>query len=155
MLTPRPAETAAWMTGTLGLVYATCQLRPAASRHGSFDCDKGGVASHSSVTRFSHRNAYLDVRIPPGKQKCTGRSARSRFNTFRRSTVNDRSLAREFPDLKVEQRTAPCSNGMRGRTARRVLPPGMKQFPVGHCHKQGYELIIPGTDLQWMAGKKP
>jgi hypothetical protein len=68
---------------------------------------------------------------------------------------NDRSLAREFPDLKVEQRTAPCSNGVRGRTARRVLPPGMKQFPVGHCHKQGYELIIPGTDLQWMGGKKP
>ena len=68
---------------------------------------------------------------------------------------NDRSLAREFPDLKVEQRTAPCSNGMRGSTARRVLPPGMKQFPVGHCHKQGLELIIPGTDLQWMAGKKP
>jgi len=56
---------------------------------------------------------------------------------------NDRSLAREFPDLKVEQRTAPCSNGMRGVTARRVLPPGMKQFLVGHCHKQGYELIIP------------
>ena len=68
---------------------------------------------------------------------------------------SDRSLAREFPDLKVEQRTAPCSNGMRGRTARRVLPLGMKQFPVGHCHKQGYELIIPGTDLQWMGGKKP
>jgi hypothetical protein len=68
---------------------------------------------------------------------------------------NDRSLAREFPDLKVEQQTAPCSNGMRGSTARRVLPPGMKQFPVGHCHKQGLELIIPGTDLQWMGGKKP
>ena len=44
---------------------------------------------------------------------------------------------------------------MRGVTARRVLPPGMKQFPVGHCHKQGYELIMPGTDLQWMGGKKP
>ena len=65
------------------------------------------------------------------------------------------SLATEFPDLKVEQRTAPCSNGMRGGTARRVLPPGMKQFPIGHCHKQGYELIIPDTDLQWMGGKKP
>ena len=35
------------------------------------------------------------------------------------------------------------------------LPQGMKRFPVGHCHKQGYELIIPGTDLQWMGGKKP
>jgi hypothetical protein len=66
----------------------------------------------------------------------------------------DRSLAREFPDLKVEQRTAPCSNGMRGGTARRAQPPGMKQFPVGHSHKQGLELITPGMDLQWMGGKK-
>jgi hypothetical protein len=66
----------------------------------------------------------------------------------------DRSLAREFPDLKVEQRTAPCSNGMRGGTARRAQPPGMKQFPVGHSHKQGLELITPGMDPQWMGGKK-
>jgi hypothetical protein len=66
----------------------------------------------------------------------------------------DRSLAREFPDLKVEQRTAPCSNGMRGSTARRAQPPGMKQFPVGHNHKQGLELITSGMDLQWMGGKK-
>jgi hypothetical protein len=66
----------------------------------------------------------------------------------------DRSLVREFPDLKVEQRTAPCTNGMRGSTARRVQPPGMKQFPVGHSHKQGLELITPGMDLQWMGGKK-
>ena len=66
----------------------------------------------------------------------------------------DRSLARQFPDLKVEQRTAPCSNGMRGSTARRAQPPGMKRFPVGHSHKQGLELITPGTDLQWMGGKK-
>ena len=66
----------------------------------------------------------------------------------------DRSLIREFPDLKVEQRTAPCSNGMRGSTARRPHAAGMKQFPVGHSHKQGLELITPGTDLQWMGGKK-
>lgn len=66
----------------------------------------------------------------------------------------DRSLIREFPDLKVEQRTAPCSNGMWGTTARRPRAPGMKQFPVGHSHKQGLELITPGTDLQWMGGKK-
>ena len=66
----------------------------------------------------------------------------------------DRSLARQFPDLKVEQRTAPCTNGMRGSTARRAQPPDMKQFPVGHSHKQGLELITPGTDLQWMGGKK-
>lgn len=68
---------------------------------------------------------------------------------------NDRSLAREFPDLKVAQRTAPCSNSMRGSTSRRARPPGMKQFPVGHSHKQGLELITPGMDLQWMGGKKP
>ena len=68
---------------------------------------------------------------------------------------NDRSLARQFPDLKMEQRTAPCSNGMRGRAARRTRPPGMKQFPVGHSHKQGLEMITPGMDLQWMGGKKP
>src|SRR5215470_12097699 len=67
---------------------------------------------------------------------------------------SDRSLIREFPDLKVEQRTAPCSNGVRGSTARRPRPAGMKQFPVGHSHKQGLELITPGTDLQWMGGKK-
>src|SRR5215471_2191452 len=66
----------------------------------------------------------------------------------------DRSLIREFPDLKVEQRTGPCSNVMRGSTARRPRPAGMKQFPVGHSHKQGLELITPGTDLQWMGGKK-
>ena len=66
----------------------------------------------------------------------------------------DRSRIREFPDLKVEQRAAPCSNGMRGTTARRPRPAGMKQFPVGHSHKQGLELITPGTDLQWMGGKK-
>jgi hypothetical protein len=66
----------------------------------------------------------------------------------------DRSLARQFPDLKVEQHAAPCSNGMRGSTARRAQPPGMKPFPVGHSHKQGLELITPGMDLQWMGGKK-
>jgi hypothetical protein len=65
-----------------------------------------------------------------------------------------RRLARQFPDLKVEQRTAPCTNGMRGSTARRAQAPGMKQFPIGHSHKQGLELITPGTDLQWMGGKK-
>jgi hypothetical protein len=44
---------------------------------------------------------------------------------------------------------------MRGSTARQVQPPGMKQFPVGHFHKQGLELITPSMDLQWMGGKKP
>jgi len=69
---------------------------------------------------------------------------------------NDRSLAREIPGPKGRAAdSAMLERHVRGRTARRVLPPGMKQFPIGHCHKQGYELIIPGTDLQWMGGKKP
>jgi hypothetical protein len=67
----------------------------------------------------------------------------------------DRSLIREFPDLKVEQRTAPCSNVMRGSTARRPRPAGMKQFPVGHSHKQGLELITPGTDCNGWEAKRP
>jgi hypothetical protein len=67
----------------------------------------------------------------------------------------DRSLAREFPDLAIEQHVAPCTNGMLGSTTRRRQPSGMKQFPVGHSHKQGLELITPGMDLQWMGGKKP
>jgi hypothetical protein len=67
---------------------------------------------------------------------------------------DDRALAREFPDLTIEQCSSPCTNGMRGSTARRPAPAGMKQFPVGHSHKQGLELITPGMDLQWMGGKK-
>jgi hypothetical protein len=103
---------------------------------------------------FSKRNAYLSVRISQ-ENRMHWKKRQKQIQYLQAKHGNDRSLARQFPDLRVEQRAAPCSNGMRGSTARRVLPPGMKQFPIGHCHKQGYELIIPGTDLQWMGGKKP
>ena len=106
------------------------------------------------VIAVGQRNVYLNVRISQ-ENRMHRKKRQKQIQYLQAKHGNDRSLAREFPDLKVEQRTAPCSNGMRGRTARRVLPPGMKQFPVGHCHKQRYELIIPGTDLQWMGGKKP
>jgi hypothetical protein len=112
------------------------------------------LSAVTRATRFSLCNAYLNVRIPQ-ENRMHWKKRQNQIQNLRAKHGSDRSLAREFPDLKVEQRTAPCSNGMRGGTARRVLPPGMKQFPVGHCHKQGYELIIPGTDLQWMGGKKP
>jgi hypothetical protein len=79
---------------------------------------------------------------------------RKQIERLRAKHGSDRSHAREFPDLTMEQRPAPCTNGMRGSTARRAQPPGMKQFPVGHSHKQGLELITPGMDLQWMGGKK-
>ena len=106
------------------------------------------------VIAVGQRNVYLNVRISQ-ENRMHRKKRQKQIQYLQAKHGNDRSLAREFPDLAVEQRTAPCSNGMRGRTARRVLPSGMKQFPVGHCHKQGYELIIPGTDLQWMGGKKP
>jgi co-chaperonin GroES (HSP10) len=106
------------------------------------------------VIAVGQRNVYLNVRISQ-ENRMHRKKRQKQIQYLQAKHGNDRSLAREFPDLKVEQRTAPCSNGMRGRTVRRVLPPGMKQFPVGHCHKQGYELIKPGTDLQWMGGKKP
>jgi hypothetical protein len=114
----------------------------------------GDAAGTGAITRFSERNTYLNVRIAE-ESRMHWKKRQKQIQYLQAKHGNDRSLAREFPDLKVEQRTAPCSNGMRGRTARRVPPPGMKQFPVGHCHKQGYELIIPGADLQWMGGKKP
>jgi hypothetical protein len=106
--------------------------------------------------RLAFRSAVLisTLRLPQ-ESRMHWKKRQKQIQKLQAKHGNDRSLAREFPDLKVEQRTAPCSNGMRGAAARRVLPLGMKQFPVGHCHKQGYELIIPGTDLQWMAGKKP
>jgi hypothetical protein len=114
----------------------------------------GDAAGIAAITRFSERNTYLGVKIAQ-ESRMHWKKRQKQIQYLQAKHGNDRSLAREFPDLKVEQRTAPCSNGMRGRTARRVPPPGMKQFPVGHCHKQGYELIIPGADLQWMGGKKP
>jgi len=110
---------------------------------------RSGPACHSG------RSAYLNLRIPtPRKSRVHWKKRRKQIQQLLAKHGKDRSLAREFPDLKVEQRTAPCSNGMRGSTARRVPPSGMKRFPVGHSHKQGLELIIPGTDLQWMGGKK-
>lgn len=61
-----------------------------------------------------------------------------------------------FPDLSVEQRTAPCSNNLHVHTstARRELPADAEKFPVGHSHKQGYQLITPETPLADMSGGK-
>lgn len=65
-----------------------------------------------------------------------------------------------FPDLSVEQRTAPTSDlsGARGgSTAKRQMPHDAKRFPVGNLHKQGPVLMSPDAiknDLQWYSGKK-
>jgi hypothetical protein len=67
----------------------------------------------------------------------------------------DRSLVRQFPSLKVEQRTSPTSD--------RFGPPGLKKeqlaailgpnFVVQHLHKSGYQVLLK-EDAQWF-GKKP
>src|SRR5262250_3951184 len=124
--------------------------RPPPCRGGHGRTPTGPLACHL------RRSAYLKCAYSPTAKE-SGVHWKKRQRQIERLQAKhgkDRSLARKFPDLKVEQRTAPCSNGMRGSTARRAHPPGMKQFPVGHSHKQGLELITRGTDLQWMGGKK-
>ena len=60
-----------------------------------------------------------------------------------------------FPDLSVEQRTAPCSDSLHHKTSgKRERPGDARDFPVGHSHKQGYQLITPGTPLEDMGGRK-
>ena len=105
-------------------------------------------------TRFSERNAYLNVRIPPGKQNALEETPEA--DSIPSGEARQRSKPRQrIPGPKGRAADSAMLERMRGVTARRVLSPGMKQFPVGHCHQQGYELIIPSTDLQWMGGKKP
>ena len=106
------------------------------------------------MTRFSKRNAYLNVRIPPGKQNALEEAPEA--DSIPLSEARQRPKPRQrIPGPKGRAADGAMLERHGGRTARRVLPPGMKQFPVGHSHKQGYELIIPGTDFQWMGGKKP
>lgn len=64
-----------------------------------------------------------------------------------------------FPDLSVEQRTAPLGNMFGdGRTPARKQPSDAIQFPVAHLHKQGLQLMTPDDvkhNLQHFGGKKP
>jgi hypothetical protein len=63
---------------------------------------------------------------------------------LRKKHGNDRSLARTFPDLSVEQRTAPTSD-------RLDTPPILKktvlcailgpEFVISHLHKSGYQVF--------------
>lgn len=59
----------------------------------------------------------------------------------------------DFPDLSVEVRH-PTSDRVGNGFAKPPLPTDAKQFPVGHSHKQGLELVLPG-EAEWMGGKKP
>lgn len=62
-----------------------------------------------------------------------------------------------FPDLKVES-IHKLSNNIEGVGKRKILPEDVKQFPVGHLHKQGFQLITPNAlkeDIAYFGGKKP
>jgi hypothetical protein len=69
----------------------------------------------------------------------------------------DRSLARQFPDLRVDKKVPPTSD--------RFYPPAtlsMEQvklilgpkFLVSHIHKSGYQVLLR-SELPWAGGKKP
>jgi hypothetical protein len=69
----------------------------------------------------------------------------------------DRSLARQFPDLSVEQRpgVAPISNKLgptrlKKEVLQAILGPG---FVVSHLHKSGYQ-VLSIKDAPYF-GKKP
>lgn len=68
----------------------------------------------------------------------------------------DRRLARSFPDLSVEQRTAPTSNRLstppvlKKEVMRAILGP---DFVVEHLHKSGYQ-VFHRKDLPNLGGKK-
>lgn len=64
-----------------------------------------------------------------------------------------KSVGPGFPDLSVEVRH-PTSDTVGNGFAKKPLHEDAKQFPVGHSHKQGLELVLPG-ELEWMGGKKP
>ena len=57
----------------------------------------------------------------------------------------DRSLARSFPDLSVEQRTAPTSNRLntppvlKKEALQAILGP---EFVISHLHKSGYQVLL-------------
>jgi hypothetical protein len=59
-----------------------------------------------------------------------------------------------FPSLAVPAGYPSLSSGFAPVDPKRRLPADARRFPVGHQHKQGLELITPGTDLKWMAGRK-
>lgn len=71
---------------------------------------------------------------------------------------SDRSLIRTFPDLTIPPGYSSLGDGFAPCHGKRPLHPDAKQFPVGHLHKQGLQLITPDAiadGLQFYGGKKP
>jgi hypothetical protein len=60
----------------------------------------------------------------------------------------------DFPNLKVEERTSPCTCLFGKTPGKRKLPADAKRFPVGHSHKQGMVMLTPGSDPKDFGGNK-
>jgi hypothetical protein len=77
------------------------------------------------------------------------------INSLRAKHGRDRRFARKFPDLSVEQRTAPTSDrfgpsGLKKHQLEAILGPS---FVVEHLHKSGYQVLLK-SEAPWF-GKKP
>lgn len=61
-----------------------------------------------------------------------------------------------FPDLSTPGPRHPSLGSGFGLTSppRQPLPPDARQFPVGNSHKQGLELITPGSRVSDYNGAK-
>lgn len=58
-----------------------------------------------------------------------------------------------LPDLSVGPRAPSLGDGFGRVPGKRSAPEGARQFPVGHFHKQGFQLVSE-QDLEWAGGKK-
>lgn len=61
---------------------------------------------------------------------------------------------RPHPDLSVRPGPPSLGSGFGPTPGRREMPPDARQFPVGNLHKQGLELITPGSDPTHYNGRK-
>ena len=103
------------------------------------------------VIAVGQRNVYLKVRISPGKQNAPEEAPKAD------SIPSGEARQRSKPRQRIPGPSSRAADSaMLERHARRdCSSSSTTRHETGHCHKQGYELIIPGTDLQWMGGKKP
>jgi hypothetical protein len=78
------------------------------------------------------------------------------IESLRAKHGRDRSLVRSFPDLSVEQRTAPTSDrldtppALKRRVLQVILGP---EFVIEHLHKSGYQ-VFHRKDLPNLGGRK-
>ena len=87
------------------------------------------------------------------KRLAAQKALRDEFGYTKLAEAGIKSKRPEFPNLKVESRASPTTALFGPTPAPKPLPPDAKQFPIGHSHKQGYELMLP-SEVQYLNGKK-